>query len=117
MISFRLVPLVALSFVAITQTAAARDLTVADLAAIVLPKSELGAALPALDLDNDSGPTLPGKVADVTYSRSDTAEQVRARGWLATYDLKYEVAGDLIGRTKKGLLTGIGSSATLFSDA
>ena len=109
---------VALCVVATMPTAAAaREPTVADLAAIVLPKSELGAALPSLDFDNDSGPTLAAKVADVTYSRDDTAEQVRARGWIASYDLTYEVSGDLIGRTKKGLLTGIGSSVTLFADA
>lgn len=97
--------------------AAAREAYVADLAALVLPKAELGVGLPTLVLDDDSGPTRPTQIADLTFAPNDTLAQVRARGLIASYNLDYTVSGDLIGRSKKGLLTGVGSRATLFSDA
>jgi hypothetical protein len=63
--------------------------TPADLALMVLPQADLGAAARGLRPDDDSGPTSNEEAADETLDPDDTRVSLRGAGRMAGHKLYY----------------------------
>jgi hypothetical protein len=99
-------------------TAVARTATQADLAAMVLPRADLGPLAENLAVDDDSGPRANKKAAADTLDPRDTAETLKRAGRLWGYDLSYtdpNGARSAIS-TREGVIA-VGTGVELFRDA
>ncbi|HEX2045556.1 MAG TPA: hypothetical protein VHF23_08020 [Gaiellaceae bacterium] len=91
--------------------------TPADLALMVLPRAELGAAARGLRPDEDSGPTSNASAADETLDPDDTRVSLRGAGRVAGHKLYYaqpNVAAAAL-RGKKGVYV-VGTEVELLRD-
>jgi hypothetical protein len=91
--------------------------TPADLALMVLPQADLGAAARGLRPDDDSGPTSNEKAADETLDPDDTRVSLRGAGRMAGHKLYYaqpNLAAAAL-RARRGLYV-VGTEVELLRD-
>lgn len=85
-----------------------------DLAVMVLPQKELGAAVQGLEIDaEESGPISAKEEARSTVDPKDTASAIRRGGWLTGYELTYSNPKRTAAAVGAGMLSA-GTSVDLF---
>jgi hypothetical protein len=96
----------------------ADEITQEELAIMVLPRDEFGAALSALEVDReDSGRVSAKEAAESTTDPHDTAADLKQAGWVDGYELNFSDPNRNISFERGDGLIVVGSTVDLFDTA
>jgi hypothetical protein len=96
----------------------ADEITQEELAIMVLPQDQFGAALTALEVDReDSGRVSAKEAAESTTDPHDTAADLRQAGWVDGYELNFSDPNRSISFERGEGLIVVGSTVDLFDTA